>query len=151
MKDCIFCKIVAGEIPSDTVYENDRFKVILDLNQRLHGHMLVIPKVHYDDLFELPEEIAAEAMVVAKRISSAAKSLLQCEGLNLLQNNGKIADQSVMHFHLHVMPRAEGDSVFPRTSEQGDEVLSLPLEARRTLCEGLSREAEKVFQEEEEG
>ena len=123
MENCIFCKIAAGKIPSQTVYEDETFRVILDLNQAMKGHMLILPKAHYENFYELPDEIAAEAMVLAKKLSLAAKKAFAeagtpLDGLNILQNNGEAAGQSVMHYHLHVLPRIQGDDpLFPQWSE----------------------------------
>ena len=123
MDNCIFCKIAAGKIPSQTVYEDETFRVILDLNQAMKGHMLILPKEHYENFYELPDEIAAKAMVLAKKLSLAAKKAFAeagtpLDGLNILQNNGEAAGQSVMHYHLHVLPRIQGDDpLFPQWSE----------------------------------
>lgn len=107
--NCIFCKIAAGEIPSVTIYEDEAFRVILDMGPAAEGHALILPKEHYADLFELPEELAGEAMKLAKRLAEKMRTALQCDGFNLVQNNGKTAGQTVFHFHLHVIPRYEGD------------------------------------------
>jgi len=107
--DCIFCKIAAGEIPSQCIYEDELFKVILDLGPATKGHSLIIPKDHYEDLFELPEETAAQAMVLAKRLSARLMEKLHADGLNLVQNNKEIAGQTVKHFHLHMIPRYKDD------------------------------------------
>ncbi len=109
MENCIFCKIANGEIPSNTIYEDDNFRVILDNGPATKGHALVLPKEHYSDLFELPEDVAAGAMKVAKKVAATMKEKLSCDGLNLVQNNGECAGQSVMHFHLHVIPRYRND------------------------------------------
>ena len=103
--DCIFCRIANGEIPSNTVYEDEMVRVILDLNPGSKGHMLIIPKEHFDDLYELPDEYGAEVMRVAKKLAVAAKKALHADGINLVQNNEPQAGQSVMHFHMHVIPR----------------------------------------------
>ena len=107
--DCIFCKIAAGEIPSQCIYEDGLFKVILDLGPATKGHSLIIPKDHCEDLFELPEETAAQAMVLAKRLSARLMEKLHADGLNLVQNNKEIAGQTVKHFHLHMIPRYKDD------------------------------------------
>lgn len=86
--DCIFCKIANGEIPSGTIYEDELFRVILDLGPATRGHALILPKDHASDLYELPEETAAGAMKVAKQIALKMKEKLHCDGLNLVQNNG---------------------------------------------------------------
>lgn len=111
MKDdnCIFCKIANGEIPSGTLYEDENFRVILDLGPATQGHALILPKEHYADLFALPQETAAEAMKLAKKIAKAQKDTLKADGLNLVQNNGTAAGQTVGHFHIHLIPRYEGD------------------------------------------
>jgi histidine triad (HIT) family protein len=107
--DCIFCKIANGEIPSKTIYEDDNFRVILDMGPATRGHALVIPKEHAGNLYELPEETAAGVLPVAKKVAAKMKENLQCDGLNLVQNNGEIAGQTVMHFHLHMIPRYKND------------------------------------------
>ncbi len=109
MSDCIFCKIANGEIPSNTIYEDENFRVILDLGPATKGHALVLPKEHYADLFEIPEETLAGAAKVAKKVAATMKEKLSCDGLNLVQNNGETAGQTVMHFHLHIIPRYKND------------------------------------------
>lgn len=111
MKDenCIFCKIANGEIPSRTIYENDKFRVILDNGPATKGHALVLPKDHYADLFEIPGQTAAEAMRTAKTAAQLLKEKLGADGLNLVQNNGEVAGQTVHHFHIHLIPRYQGD------------------------------------------
>ena len=109
MENCIFCKIAAGEIPSNTIYEDDSFRVILDLGPATKGHALVLPKNHYADLFEIPEDVLADAAKVAKKVAGTMKEKLLCDGLNLVQNNGEAAGQTVMHFHLHIIPRYAND------------------------------------------
>ena len=103
--DCIFCKIANGEIPSKTLYEDERFRVILDLGPAARGHALVIPREHASDLYELPEETASQVLVLAKKIAVRMADKLHCDGLNLIQNNGEAAGQTVPHFHLHMIPR----------------------------------------------
>ena len=106
---CIFCKIANGEIPSKSIYEDEDFKVILDLGPATKGHALILPKEHAADLFELPEETAAKAMVLAKKLGKQMKENLHADGLNLVQNNGEAAGQTVKHFHLHLIPRYQND------------------------------------------
>lgn len=108
-EDCIFCKIAAGEIPSKTIYEDGQFRVILDLGPATKGHALILPKSHAANLYDLPDETAAEAMKLAKRMALQLKDRLCCDGLNLVQNNGETAGQTVSHFHIHLIPRYEGD------------------------------------------
>ena len=111
MKDdtCIFCRIAAGEIPSKTLYEDDEFRVILDLGPATKGHALILPKNHYRNLFELPKEQAEKAIVLAKKMALRMQEKLHCDGLNLVQNNGETAGQTIFHFHIHLIPRYEGD------------------------------------------
>ena len=108
-EDCIFCKIANGEIPSKTLYEDEMFRVILDLGPATKGHALILPKEHAANLYELPEETASAALVLAKRMAVTMAEKLHCDGLNLVQNNGEAAGQTVSHFHLHIIPRYLGD------------------------------------------
>ena len=107
--DCIFCKIAAGEIPSKTIYEDEKYRVILDLGPATRGHALILPKNHYANLFELPEEDAKEVICLAKKMANIMKDKLGCDGFNLVQNNGEAAGQTVFHFHMHLIPRYEND------------------------------------------
>ena len=111
MKDsnCIFCKIANGEIPSRTIEENDMFKVVLDVAPATKGHALILPKDHYRNLYDLPEEVAAEAFKMAKKIALKMKEKLGCDGVNIVQNNEETAGQTVFHFHMHVIPRYKDD------------------------------------------
>lgn len=103
--DCIFCKLANGSIPTNTIYEDDMFAVILDAEPVSRGHALIIPKEHYDNLFELGDEEAERLVPLAKKIATKIKDYLRCDGFNLLQNNGETAGQSVFHFHMHLIPR----------------------------------------------
>ena len=107
--DCIFCKLAAGDIPTNTIYEDDSFRAILDNGPATRGHTLIIPKDHSEDLFSLPDDTAAGAIKLAKKIADRMKEKLSCDGVNLVQNNGTAAGQTVMHFHLHVIPRYTND------------------------------------------
>lgn len=109
MKECIFCKIAGGEIPAATLYEDEDFRVILDLGPANKGHALILPKEHYANLYELPDELAGKAMILAKKIITKMKEVLNCDGYNIVQNNGTAAGQTVFHFHMHLIPRNEGD------------------------------------------
>lgn len=111
MKDpnCIFCKIIAGEIPSYTLYEDDDFKVMLDIGPASKGHMLIIPKEHYSDIMTMPEELTAKAFLLAKKMAIKAEKVLGCDGVNIAQNNHTAAGQTVFHFHIHIIPRTTGD------------------------------------------
>lgn len=107
-KNCIFCKIANGEIPSTTLYEDEKFRVILDLGPASKGHALILPKNHFEDVCALDEKTAAKILPLAARAGSAMKKALGCAGFNLVQNNGEAAGQTVFHFHMHVIPRYEG-------------------------------------------
>ena len=112
MKDCncIFCKIANGEIPSTTLYEDEDFRVILDLGPTTRGHALLLPKNHFANLFELDDETAQKAILVAKKMAGKMKAALGADGFNLVQNNGEAAGQTVFHFHMHLIPRYENDN-----------------------------------------
>lgn len=110
-ENCIFCKIIAGEIPSTAVYEDDDFRAILDVNPAARGHVIILPKKHAANIFELEDEEAAKIFPVAKKIATALKKTYQCDGVNVLQNNGEAAGQTVFHLHVHVIPRYYDDDV----------------------------------------
>ena len=107
--DCIFCKIVAGEVPSFTLFEDDATLAFMDINPANEGHALVIPKEHAIDLYAVPDEALVRTVVTAKKVAGAVTRVLKPDGLNLVQCNGPAAAQSVMHFHVHVLPRVEDD------------------------------------------
>ena len=104
-EDCIFCKIIAGEIPSFTIYEDDEFKVIMDIAPASNGHALVLPKNHFENIYDIEPEVLGNASKVAQKVIKHATEILGCDGYNLLQNNGEIAGQTVFHFHMHLVPR----------------------------------------------
>ena len=110
-ESCIFCKIANGEIPSRTILEDDLFRVILDNGPATKGHALVLPKDHYENLFAMPDDLLEKASVTAKKAAVLMREKLGIDGLNLVQNNGKVAGQTVNHFHLHLIPRYEGDQL----------------------------------------
>ena len=110
-QDCIFCRIISGEIPSTTIYENSKFKVIMDIAPANKGHVLILPKEHYDNIYDIDTATAGELFELAVMTARALKSVLDCDGMNLLQNNGTVAGQTVFHFHMHIIPRYEGDTV----------------------------------------
>ena len=109
-QDCIFCKIVSGEIPSETIYENSKFKVIMDIAPANKGHVLILPKEHFDNIYDIDTATAGELFQLAAMTARALKSVLDCDGMNILQNNGTVAGQTVFHFHMHIIPRYEGDT-----------------------------------------
>ena len=107
--NCIFCKIANGDIPSETVYEDERFRVILDLAPAAKGHALILPKDHFVNLYEIDDDVLAGVSLLAKKVARAMKEGLKCDGLNIVQNNGELAGQTVFHYHMHVIPRYEDD------------------------------------------
>ncbi|MCT2342593.1 HIT family protein [Niallia taxi] len=110
MSDCIFCKIVAGEIPAKKVFENEHVVAFLDISQVTKGHTLVIPKTHVKDIYELTPEIAKNLFEVVPSIANGIKEAFEPVGLNTLNNNGEKAGQSVFHYHMHLIPRyGKGD------------------------------------------
>lgn len=108
-ENCIFCKIANGEIPSKTLYEDETFRVILDLGPATKGHALILPKNHFKNLYEIPEDVAADAMKLAKKMAIRMTDKLGADGFNIVQNNEEVAGQSVFHFHMHLIPRYEND------------------------------------------
>lgn len=111
MEDCIFCKIANGEIPAATLWEDEDFRVILDLGPASRGHALILPKAHAANIYELSDELLGKAMVLAKKMASAMTEALKCDGFNIVQNNGEPAGQTVFHFHMHLIPRYKDDKV----------------------------------------
>ncbi|MEK6973410.1 MAG: HIT family protein [archaeon] len=111
MEDCIFCKIVEGKIPSAKVFEDSKILAFLDINPINKGHILVIPKKHSENIFDIAEDDLNEVMLAAKKISSALKKATKCTGINLMQGNGKSASQVIMHFHMHIVPRFDNDNL----------------------------------------
>ena len=110
-QECIFCRINKGEIPSNTIYENEEFRVMLDRFPASKGHILIIPKKHVDDIYDLDPESAGRLFELATRFASIIKRTFGNEGLNLVQNNGKAAGQTVPHYHLHMIPRYKDDQI----------------------------------------
>lgn len=109
--NCIFCKLASGEFASATIYEDDLFRVILDISPAAKGHALLLPKRHMANLFELDGKESTQALAVMKKICDALVKTLNCDGINILQNNGAAAGQSVFHLHFHMIPRYDGDGV----------------------------------------
>lgn len=106
--DCIFCKLANGDIPTNTIYEDDEFKVFMDAAPATKGHALVVPKNHFANIYDMEPETLGNAVKVGKKVIKHATEVLGCEGYNLLQNNGEAAGQTVFHFHLHLIPRYAG-------------------------------------------
>jgi histidine triad (HIT) family protein len=109
MGDCIFCKIVDGEIPSEKILETDNFIVIKDVNPKVEGHTLVIPKKHYSTLLDVPAPLLGEFLEAAKEASLKLIDETKAEGFNLVMNNYEVAGQVVDHAHIHILPRKKGD------------------------------------------
>ena len=134
MENCIFCKIANGEIPAATLYEDENFRVILDLGPASKGHALILPKSHAANIYELSDEMAAKAMILAKKMATAMTAALKCDGFNIVQNNGECAGQTVFHFHMHLIPRYvnDGQKILWTPGESTPEELE---EVRRTMTE----------------
>lgn len=109
MENCVFCNLANGIWDSATLYEDDDFRVILDLGPASKGHALILPKAHYANIYEIPEELAAKAIVLAKKMAGIMTEALGCDGFNIVQNNGEAAGQTVFHFHMHLIPRYKDD------------------------------------------
>lgn len=109
--DCIFCKLANGDIPTNSLYEDEIVKVIFDANPASKGHVLILPKNHFNDIYDMDDETAAHVFKVAVKIAKAYKSALEYDGLNIVQNNGESAGQTVFHFHMHIIPRYRKDTV----------------------------------------
>jgi len=109
--DCIFCKIIGGEIPCIKLYEDEDTLAFMDINPASPGHALVIPREHAIDVHAVSDGAIAATVISAKKVAAAIDRALQPQGLNLLQCNGEAAGQSVFHFHMHVLPRSEGDDL----------------------------------------
>lgn len=134
MEDCIFCKIIKGEIPSMRVYEDNDCIATMDISPASPGHVLILPKKHLTDLGELDEETAGKLMMVAKEIGRRQKESLDAEGFNVVQNNGRAAGQTVFHYHIHVIPRYAGG---PQIAAW--EPTSPTREQLSEICEKLAR------------
>lgn len=119
--ECIFCKLSNGQIPTNSIYEDEDFKVIMDASPASKGHCIILPKTHAKNLLELPDEYCEKILLVAKKCSKVLMDVLQCDGINVLQNNGEAAGQTVFHLHVHLIPRYEGDQVHIKWTECKDE------------------------------
>lgn len=111
MADCIFCKIAQGELPSAKIYEDDDLLAFMDINPIAPGHSLIIPKPHFETVFDMPDELLAGLITAAKRVALAVKQGMGADGINLLQSNGRAAMQIIDHYHLHFIPRWSGDKL----------------------------------------
>lgn len=136
MTDCIFCKLINREIPSAKIYEDEHVFAFMDIMPLTKGHILVIPKEHKESIYDLSEEQAANLFKVVPRLASALKDSYHPAGMNLLNNNGAPAGQSVFHFHLHLIPRYDETDGFKaswRTKEK-----DFPIERIQQLAQELS-------------
>lgn len=120
MDNCIFCKIIKGEIPSAKIYEDDEVLAILDISQATRGHTLVISKEHHPNFLATPKEIMHKVMDVAQRIGQAQMAVLGAKGINVLTNVGEEAGQTIMHYHVHVVPRYTRDTGFQITLKENN-------------------------------
>ena len=118
MDDCLFCKIVAGEIPSTRVREDERTVAFMDISPWARGHALVIPREHARNLYEISDDDLSATMAAAKRLAERMRDRLECDGVNLLNSAEPAAWQTIFHFHVHVIPRFEGDDLRPPAKPQ---------------------------------
>ena len=128
-KDCIFCKIIEGKIPSTKIYEDDDVLAFLDISQTTIGHALVVSKEHYPNFLSTPKEVMHKVMDVAQRIGQAEIATLGAKGINVLTNVNKEAGQSVFHFHVHVIPRYVSDEGFRIEMKENPNLSELSLPA----------------------
>lgn len=137
MSECIFCKIIAKEIPATVVYEDEDVLAFMDIGPIIEGHTLVIPKKHYDPVTETSDEIVARLHVVAKKIAAAQMNGLGADGVNIMQNNGAASGQVVPHIHVHVIPRYNEDGHHwnwnPKKYDNFDEMVALAEKMRENL------------------
>jgi histidine triad (HIT) family protein len=132
MSDCLFCKIINGEIPSLKVYEDEHVFAFMDIMPLTKGHTLLIPKTHCKDLFEMPEDVARNLYAAAPKVANAIKAAFQPAGMNTVNNNGAAAGQTVFHYHLHLIPRYdEKDGLVVGWNSRQDE---FPKELLSTLA-----------------
>ena len=111
MSDCLFCRIVAGEIPSTKVYEDDKFLGFMDINPVTRGHCLVIPKTHHENIHVIPADLLKDYAVVVQKLAGAVVKGLDAKGLNVIQSNGRAANQIIDHIHVHLIPRYKHDEI----------------------------------------
>ena len=133
--DCIFCKLANGDIPTNFIYEDEDFKVILDASPASKGHTLILPKEHFANVYEIDEDILAKSIKLAKKIIEKETEVLKCDGYNIVQNNGEAAGQTVFHYHMHLIPRYKETSdneklITWKPNEVSDEEL-------KSICEAM--------------
>ena len=135
MKDCIFCKIVKGELPCYKIYEDDNFLAFLDIQPISKGHTLIIPKKHYNTFAETPAELLAKMIQVVHKIGQAVKKATNADGFNIGLNNGSAAGQIIMHTHFHIIPRFNDDGLhtWPSVECSEDEFKKLNQDIKNNL------------------
>lgn len=136
MKDCncLMCKLANGDIPTNAIYEDEEFKVIMDISPATKGHALVLPKEHYANIYEIDAELLGKAVKVGQKVIKHVTPILECDGYNLLQNNGEIAGQTIFHFHLHLIPRyKDADNTNVLTTGH----VSFTDEEMKEICESM--------------
>lgn len=133
--ECVFCRIVANDIPSYKIYENEDVLAFLDIAPVNPGHALIIPKKHYINMEDIEEDILYKLMHVVKKVGKAVKDGLSVDGYNIILNNGKVAGQMVNHFHFHIIPRTEGDghSLWAQGKYEGKEASDTIAKIRAVL------------------
>ena len=135
--NCIFCKLANGDIPTNTIFEDEDFRVFLDAGPATKGHALVVPKDHFADIYEIEPETLGKAAKVAQKVIKSATKVLGCDGYNIVQNNGETAGQTVFHFHMHLIPRykdMDNSNLINWTPG------SMDVEEAKALCESLKTE-----------
>lgn len=131
---CIFCSIVTGDIPSYKVYEDDKFLAFLDISQAEIGHTLIVPKKHFDNFLEMDDQTAKEMIILVKELAKKVKAATNASGINILNNNGASAGQSVNHVHFHIIPRYDNDDLVMKFTEHKltkEEFISLAKKIKR--------------------
>lgn len=128
--DCIFCKLANGVFPTNSIYEDEDFNVILDASPATKGHALILPKEHYDNVYEMPDDLLEKTIKLAKKIIQKETDVLGCDGYNIVQNNGEAAGQTVFHFHMHLIPRYKEKNM-PMVTWKPNE---LPEEEMKDIC-----------------
>ena len=153
MEKCLFCKIASGEIPSKIIYDSPDVMAFLDIKPANPGHVLVIPKEHFETLPELPEHLNSALLQVIKIVTQAQIETLGAQGVNVLQNNGELAGQAVPHIHIHVIPRFKDDKIVINWTpielkhEQFDEIQKRLISKAKELATGEAKEVPKQIEE----
>lgn len=135
--NCIFCKLANGEIPTNTLYEDDDFRVIFDVSPVSKGHALIIPKNHYKNIYDIEEDVLSKAALLAKKMVKVMTDEFNADGFNIIQNNEEAAGQTVFHFHMHLIPRYKGDKAikFGESKESDDGQLKIMAEQIKKALE----------------